>query len=117
MKHSEENKRFFSECAKRRKTRYAGNLPSTFKEASKLLGISKMPPTSPIKKWIDVRKIKPKDMTRDQLAFVIARSINMKVSFDFDGTLERPIIQQMAKKHINAGDEVFIITRRCHDRQ
>lgn len=41
MKHSEENKRFFSECAKRRKTRYAGNLPSTFKEASKLLGISK----------------------------------------------------------------------------
>jgi len=37
----------------------------------------------------------------------------MKVSFDFDGTLERPIIQQMAKKHINAGDEVFIITRRC----
>ena len=38
----------------------------------------KMPPTSPIKKWIDVRKIKPKDMTRDQLAFVIARSIKKK---------------------------------------
>ena len=37
-----------------------------------------MPPTSPIKKWIDVRKIKPKDMTRDQLAFVIARSIKKK---------------------------------------
>lgn len=38
----------------------------------------KMPPTSPIKKWIDVRKIKPKDMTRDQLAFVIAKSIKRK---------------------------------------
>ena len=38
----------------------------------------KMPPTSPSKKWIDVRKIKPKDMTRDQLAFVIARSIKKK---------------------------------------
>ena len=37
----------------------------------------------------------------------------MKVSFDFDGTLERPIIQQMEKKYINEGDEVIIITRRC----
>lgn len=43
----------------------------------------KMPPLSPIKKWIEVRKIKPKDkngkvMKPDQAAFVIARSIGRK---------------------------------------
>lgn len=40
MKHTEENKIFFSECSKRRKLKYEGALPSTFKEASSL-GISK----------------------------------------------------------------------------
>lgn len=40
MKHTEENKKLFSECSKRRKLKYEGELPSTFKEAS-LLGISK----------------------------------------------------------------------------
>lgn len=39
----------------------------------------KMPPTSPIKKWINIRGIKPgKKQTVDQLAFVIARSISRK---------------------------------------
>lgn len=37
----------------------------------------------------------------------------MKVSFDFDKTLEKKNIQAIAAAHIKAGDEVFIITRRC----
>jgi hypothetical protein len=37
----------------------------------------------------------------------------MKVSFDFDNTLEKKNIQSIAEQHIKAGDEVFIITRRC----
>lgn len=41
MKHSEENKKFFAECNKRKTLKYPGELPSSFKEASKLLGISK----------------------------------------------------------------------------
>ena len=41
MKHTEENKRFFSECAKRRKLLYDVALPGTFKEAHALYGISK----------------------------------------------------------------------------
>lgn len=39
----------------------------------------------------------------------------MKVSFDFDKTLEKKNIQRIAEQHIKAGDEVFIITRRCPD--
>lgn len=39
----------------------------------------KQPPTGPIKKWIDIRGIKPgKKQTKEQLAFVIARSIGRK---------------------------------------
>lgn len=41
MKHTEENKKFFADCNKRKELKYEGNLPKTFKEASKLLGISK----------------------------------------------------------------------------
>lgn len=37
----------------------------------------------------------------------------MKVSFDFDKTLEKKNIQSIAEAHIKSGDEVFIITRRC----
>lgn len=39
----------------------------------------------------------------------------MKVSFDFDKTLEKRNIQQIALTHIQGGDEVFIITRRCQE--
>lgn len=45
---------------------------------------AKQPPTSPIKAWIDVRGIKPgggkkdKQITKDGLAFAIARSIGIK---------------------------------------
>lgn len=43
----------------------------------------KMPPTTAIKKWIDIRKIKGRDkngrfITKDQTAFLIARSIGRK---------------------------------------
>jgi group I intron endonuclease len=41
MKHTEENKKFFSECAKRKALKYEGELPKTYKEANALLGISK----------------------------------------------------------------------------
>ena len=41
------------------------------------------------------------------------KDINMKVSFDFDKTLEKKNIQQIALTHIQESDEVFIITRRC----
>lgn len=39
----------------------------------------------------------------------------MKVSFDFDGTLTLPTIQQLAKRHIHYGDEVHITTARLHE--
>lgn len=41
MKHTDENKKFFSECSKRRKLLYDVALPDTFKEANTLYGISK----------------------------------------------------------------------------
>jgi group I intron endonuclease len=41
MKHTEENKKFFSECSKRKVLKYKGELPKTYKEAKALLGISK----------------------------------------------------------------------------
>lgn len=41
MKHTEENKKLFSECAKRRVKKYPTILPASFKEASAILGISK----------------------------------------------------------------------------
>lgn len=40
----------------------------------------------------------------------------MKVSFDFDDTLQLPIIQKIAERHISAGDDVHIITTR-HPKQ
>jgi hypothetical protein len=39
----------------------------------------------------------------------------MKVSFDFDGTLQLPIIQEIAKRHIHWGDEVHITTTRSSE--
>jgi hypothetical protein len=39
----------------------------------------------------------------------------MKISFDFDNTLEKENIQKIAQSYINAGDKVFIITRRCQE--
>jgi len=36
----------------------------------------------------------------------------MKVSFDFDGTLEREIVQEYAKQLIKRGIEVWIVTTR-----
>ena len=39
----------------------------------------------------------------------------MRVSYDFDKTLEKRNIQQIASTHIQGGDEVFIITRRCQE--
>ena len=41
MKHSEENRKFFSACTKRKKLLYDVELPATFKEANTLLGISR----------------------------------------------------------------------------
>lgn len=41
MKHTEENKKFFSECVKRKRLLYDVTLPNSFKEAKQLLGISK----------------------------------------------------------------------------
>lgn len=40
----------------------------------------------------------------------------MKVSFDFDGTLQLPIIQEIAKRHIKWGDEVHITTTRSEEK-
>ena len=36
----------------------------------------------------------------------------MKVSFDFDSTLDRPSVQDFAKKLVNDGIEVWIVTSR-----
>ena len=36
----------------------------------------------------------------------------MKVSFDFDNTLSKRRIQEMAKRFIHAGDDVYITTTR-----
>ena len=37
----------------------------------------------------------------------------MKVSFDFDSTLDRPSVQEFAKELVNDGIEVWIVTSRC----
>ena len=39
----------------------------------------------------------------------------MKISFDFDSTLSKPSVQEYAKKLIDAGHEVCIITTRYED--
>ena len=41
----------------------------------------------------------------------------MKVSFDFDSTLSRPIIQKYAQELINKGIEVWICTSRVDDEE
>ncbi len=41
MKHTDDNKKFFSECNKRKTLLYDYDLPSSFKEANQLYGISK----------------------------------------------------------------------------
>lgn len=39
----------------------------------------------------------------------------MKVSFDFDGTLEHKYVQEIALRNLKVGDEVYIVTSRCKD--
>lgn len=39
----------------------------------------------------------------------------MKVSFDFDGTLDKPTVQAYAKELIEKGIEVWIVTARLSD--
>lgn len=39
-------------------------------------------------------------------------SNNIRISFDFDGTLTRPSVQEYAKKLISEGFDVYIVTRR-----
>lgn len=39
----------------------------------------------------------------------------MRISFDFDSTLSLPIIQELAKRHILFGDDVYIVTTRNKD--
>lgn len=41
----------------------------------------------------------------------------MKVSFDFDDTLDKPKVQEYAKELINKGIEVHIVTSRLSDEQ
>lgn len=41
----------------------------------------------------------------------------MKVSFDFDGTLEPPIVQQYAKELIEKGIEVWVVTSRSKNKK
>ena len=41
----------------------------------------------------------------------------MKVSFDFDGTLDRPVVQEYASELILKGFEVWIVTSRLSDEQ
>ena len=36
----------------------------------------------------------------------------MKVSFDFDGTLSRKVVQKLAKELVEEGHEVWIVTSR-----
>lgn len=38
-----------------------------------------------------------------------------KVSFDFDGTLEREVIQEYAKELVDSGHEVWVVTTRYDD--
>ena len=38
----------------------------------------------------------------------------MKVSFDFDSTLDRKDVQQFAKRLVDRGHEVWIVTSRCN---
>lgn len=39
----------------------------------------------------------------------------MKISFDFDGTLDRHYMQELAQSFINRGDEVWIVTSRVRN--
>ena len=41
----------------------------------------------------------------------------MKVSFDFDGTLDRPVLQEYAKELLARGIEVWIVTARLSDEE
>jgi group I intron endonuclease len=41
LKHTEENKKLFAECVKRKPLKYVSELPTSYKEASRLLGISR----------------------------------------------------------------------------
>lgn len=58
----------------------------------------KMPPISPIKKWIQIRRIKPdKKMSDNQLAFAIAKSIAKK-GIKPTGVLDKTIKQILKNK-------------------
>ena len=39
--------------------------------------------------------------------------MKLKVSFDFDSTLSKRKIQEIAKRFVNSGDDVYITTTRC----
>ena len=60
----------------------------------------KQPPQSAIKKWIDIRGISPdKGMTKDGLAFVIARSIGRK-GIQPTGVIKKSMANVMKSKEI-----------------
>jgi len=53
----------------------------------------------------------------DNNSFAALKLGAKKVSFDFDGTLTQKSVQETAKRMLEAGDDVYIITRRRPDKQ
>jgi hypothetical protein len=53
----------------------------------------------------------------DENSFAALKLGAKKVSFDFDGTLTQKSVQETAKRMLEAGDDVYIITRRRPDKQ
>lgn len=47
--------------------------------------------------------------------YICRNNKNMKISFDFDGTLAEPEIQDIAKMLISSGADVWIVTARFDD--
>lgn len=84
-----------------------GNLMIKLKAQPYLINVDKgrrpgkMPPVSPIMKWIDLKKIKPKDISKKQLAFVIAKSIGRK------GIKPTNVIQKAKDNIIKAKKEIL----------
>jgi hypothetical protein len=56
---------------------------------------------------------KPKDIPREIINQI--RKEKIKLSFDFDGTLDRISVQEYAKELIDKGFEVWIVTARLSD--
>lgn len=66
-------------------------------------------------KWISVVSEKTQKENQNTQIMNTQKNTGIKISFDFDGTLEFPEVQNFAKEMIHKGHDVHIVTTRWDD--